>query len=136
MLKFPFSDCYAGSQERAIYLIAGEGKQPGGFQSGIGVTGLSFLSGTKYTALGTGLLVCGSTDGLMRRLALTGEQVTANDVVIKGCDLDVAVSSDGTIYYSGKTEIKRLAPGAMRCWHADTLATPHSRRRVLLIRWA
>lgn len=110
--EFPFSDCYAGAQERAIYLIAGEGKQPGGFQSGIGVTGLSFLSGTKYTALGEGLLVCGSTDSLMRRLVLTGQQVTANDVVIKGCDLDVAVSANGTIYYSSKTEIKRLEPGA------------------------
>jgi hypothetical protein len=108
---FPFSDCYAGSQERAIHLFAGEGKQPGGFQSGIGVTGLSFLSGTKYTALGAGLLVCGSTDGLMRRLALTGEQVTASDVVIKGCELDVAVSAGGAIYYSNKTGISRLAPG-------------------------
>ena len=38
------------------------------------------------------------------------EQVTASDIVVKDCALDVTVSRDGTIYYSNKSEIRRLLP--------------------------
>ena len=108
---FPFADCYAGSQVRALYLLARAGTSPGGFQSGPVVTGLSFLTGTKYPAIGNGLLVCSAFDKLLRRLTITGGQVTAADPVISGCEHDVTVGPDGTIFISSKTEIKRLLPG-------------------------
>jgi glucose/arabinose dehydrogenase len=105
---FPFSDCYAGTQERAIYLIAGEGKQPGQFLSATGISGMTFVSAAGYPMLGDGLLTCSQVEGLMRRLVLAGGQVTANDVVVDGCTRDVATAPDGTIYYSNDTEIRRL----------------------------
>lgn len=37
--EFPFSDCYAGSQERAVHIFAMEGKEPGQFQSAGAITG-------------------------------------------------------------------------------------------------
>jgi len=110
--EFPFSDCYFGDQVRPVALVAGEGKQPGQFQSVIVVSGLAFVSAAAYPALGDGLLVCSALDGLMRRLTFTGAQVTATDIVVRDCDRDVAVAPDGTIYYSNQTGIIRLLTGA------------------------
>jgi glucose/arabinose dehydrogenase len=113
--EFPFSDCYFGDQVDAIYLFAKEGSQPGSFQSGPLVSGLAFLSGSKYATLSDGLLVCEAQTSLMRRLVLSGpnfDQVTANDVVVDDCQADVIVAPDGTIYYSNMAEIRKLNPPA------------------------
>jgi hypothetical protein len=55
----------------------------------------------------------------MRRLVLTGanfDQVadgtpgTDDDIVVEDCQMDIATSPDGTVYYSNETEIRRLTP--------------------------
>ena len=77
------------------------------------ISDLAFVSGSKYPTIGDALLVCESeleTHDL-RRLTLGGEsldQVTADDIVVKDCKLDVAISPDGTIVYSNEKEIRRL----------------------------
>jgi glucose/arabinose dehydrogenase len=113
--EFPYSDCFFGDQVKPIFLFSQGDLSPGEFLSGPGVSGLSFLEGTRYPSLGTGLLVCEESTGLMRRLVLSGanfDQVGANDVVVEDCQADVAVAADGTIYYSNQTEVKRLDPPA------------------------
>jgi glucose/arabinose dehydrogenase len=109
--EFPYGDCYFGDQVDPIFLFAKEGTTPGQFQSNPIVSGLAFLPAGHYPSIGGGLLVCESGTGLLRRLVLGGanfEQVTANDPVVGDCERDVAVAPDGTIYYSNKTDIKRL----------------------------
>ncbi len=57
------------------------------------------------------MLVCESETKLMRRLVLSGanfDLVAEDDVVLKNCDGDIATSPDGIVYYSNKTEIRRL----------------------------
>ena len=49
----------------------------------------------------------------MRRLTLAPpefDQVTADDVVVKDCKLSLAVSPDGTVYYSNDKEIRKMLP--------------------------
>ena len=49
----------------------------------------------------------------MRRITLAApgfDQVTADDVVVKDCKLSLAVSSDGTVYYSNDKEIRKMLP--------------------------
>ena len=87
--------------------------QPGDFLSFVVVSGLEFVSGDIYPLLGDSLLVCESQTKLMRRLVLSGanfDQVTEDDVVLNGCDMDIATSPDGIVYYSNETEIRRLVP--------------------------
>jgi glucose/arabinose dehydrogenase len=108
---FPFSDCTFGEQIKGIHFLAQKGKRPGDFLSGTGVSGLAFVSAAQYPALGDGLLVCEMLTGILRRLVLSGpqlDQVSGDDVVVKDCKRSVAVSPDGTIYYSNDTEIRRL----------------------------
>ena len=107
---FPFSDCTFGQQIKGIHFLAKEGMSAGQFLSGVGVSGLAFVSAAQYPALGDGLLVCDLT-GILRRLVLSGpqlDQVSNDDVIVKDCKRSVAVSPDGTIYYSNDTEIRRL----------------------------
>jgi glucose/arabinose dehydrogenase len=108
---FPYSDCNFGQGEKAIYHFAKEKMQPGDFLSEVIVSGFGFVSGQKYPPLGDGLLACESETKVMRRLTFatpSGDQVAASDVVMKDCNMDIAVSPDGTIYYSNDQEIRRL----------------------------
>jgi glucose/arabinose dehydrogenase len=111
--EFPYSDCQAGENTKAIYLLAQEGLQPGDFLSFVVVSGLEFASADVYPVLGDSLLVCESETKLMRRLVLNGpelDQVTVDDVVVDDCQFDIALSPDGIIYYSNAEEIRRLVP--------------------------
>jgi len=111
--EFPYADCEASEETKAIHLFAQEGKQPGDFLSMVVVSGLEFVSGDTYPLLGDSLLVCESETKLMRRLTLSGselDQGTAEDVVVEDCQSDIAVSPDGIIYYSNEEEIRRLVP--------------------------
>jgi glucose/arabinose dehydrogenase len=116
--EFPFSDCTFGEQVDPVALLAGEGKLPGQFQSVIGVSGMAFVSAARYPAIGDGLLVCGAIEGMMRRITLDPASQSpaagpvAADIVVRDCNRDVAVSPDGTIYYSNKTSVLRLLPPA------------------------
>ncbi len=110
---FPFPDCQAGRDTTAIYLFAKEGMQPNDFLSFVVVSGLEFVSGDIYPLLGDALLACESETKLMRRLVLSGtnfDQVSEDDVILKDCDLDIAISPDGFVYYSNENEIRRLVP--------------------------
>ncbi len=109
--EFPYSDCQAGEGTKAIHLFAREEMEPSDFLSFVVVSGLEFASGDVYPLLGDALLVCESETKLMRRLVLGGEnfdQVAEDDVVFNDCDGDIATSPDGIVYYSNKTEIRRL----------------------------
>ena len=75
--------------------------------------GIEFASASAYPALGDSLLVCEQATSYMRRLVLSANQskVTSDDVVVADCNLDIATSPDGKIYYSNETEIRRLVAG-------------------------
>jgi aldose sugar dehydrogenase len=108
---FPYPDCNFGQGEKAIYHFAKEKMQPGDFLSEVIVSGFGFVSGQKYPPLGDGLLVCESETKVLRRLTFatpSGDQVAASDLVMKDCNMDIAVSPDGTVFYSNDQEIRRL----------------------------
>jgi len=87
--------------------------KPGDYLSTVLAAGKEFVSGDVYTFLGDSLLVCQGDETLMRRLTLAGadlDQVTADDVVIRDCSLDVTVNPDGVVYYGNDKEIRRLVP--------------------------
>jgi len=108
---FPFSDCAAGEQVKAIYFFAREGMKPGDFLSVVTVSGLAFVSAQVYPLLGDSLLVCEEDTKLMRRLVLSGpnfDQAGDDGVVIEDCQMDITVDPDGTVYYSNEKEIRRL----------------------------
>jgi len=111
--KFPYSDCQAGQGTKGIHLFAREELEPGNFLSFVVVSGLEFASGDVYPLWGDTLLVCEFETQLMRRLVLSGanfDQVAEDNVVLNNCDGDIATSPDGIVYYSNKTEIRRLIP--------------------------
>ncbi|MDO8614311.1 MAG: PQQ-dependent sugar dehydrogenase [Dehalococcoidia bacterium] len=111
---FPFSDCDAGDHVKAIHRFAQQGKSPGEFLSFVEVSGVAFLSSKKYPLLSDGLLVCELGSGVLRRLVLGGapeDPVSGDDVLVKDCKRGVAVSPDGTVYYSNNAEIRRLTSG-------------------------
>ncbi len=111
--EFPWPDCTAGEQIEGIHFFTLEGKKPGDFLSVVGVTALQFASGDVYPLMGDSLLVCESETNYMRRLLLSGtdlDQITDDDVVVKDCDMDIAISPDGIVYYSNEQEIRRLIP--------------------------
>ena len=118
---FPYPECGVGGQTQAIHYFAREGKQPGDFLSFVEASALAFVSAAKYSTLGDALLVCqlasttanGPAQPRMRHVVLSGaafDQVTTDDTVVKDCRLSLAVSPDGTVYYSNDKEIKRLIP--------------------------
>lgn len=74
--------------------------------------GIEFVSSDDYPALGDSLLVCEEGTKYMRRLSLTPSRnhVESDDIVVADCQLDIAVSPDGVVYYSNATEIRRLVP--------------------------
>lgn len=75
-----------------------------------GPSGLAFVTGDRYPSLAGTLLSCEWDTGSMRRLELSddGTSVTGEDIVTEDCRLDVAVSPDGTVYYTNDSEIRRL----------------------------
>ena len=111
--EFPFEDCLAGDQVAAIHFFAKEEMEPGGFLSFVEVSGLEFVSANVYPLLSDAVLICESQTKFMRRLVLTGssfDQVTDDDVIADDCQMDIAASPGGIVYYSNETEIRRLVP--------------------------
>jgi len=112
--QFPFPDCTAGNGVDGIYIFAKEGLNTSDFLATfVEVSGVDFVSAAKYPQLGDSLLVCELGTGVLRRLVLggpNGEQVSANDVLVRDCKRDVTVGPDGMIYYSTETEIRKLVP--------------------------
>lgn len=76
--------------------------------------GIAFVSSSAYPALGDALLACEQDTGYMRQMVLapSGATVESDDVVVADCTSDVAVSPDGTVYYSNGSEIRRLITSA------------------------
>lgn len=124
--EFPFPDCNFGDQVKAVHLLARPGTVPGQFQSYVGVSGMAYLDGDKYPALGNGLLVCEKETGHMRRLVLApdGRSVTGDDLVLTDCDGSVAVSPDGTIYYTNGTEVRIVSQGTAGSVTPTATASP------------
>jgi glucose/arabinose dehydrogenase len=111
--EFGWGDCQEGAGTQAVHFFTVDNKEPGEFLSFVTVSALAFASGDVYPLMGDSLLVCESETNYMRRLLLSGtdlDQVTDDDVVVKDCEMDIAVSPDGLIYYSTDTEIRRLIP--------------------------
>jgi glucose/arabinose dehydrogenase len=107
------TDCSSVAGAKAIKFFARDGLNPEDWTSTVGVAGIEFVSGDVYPLLGDSLLVCETSTRLMRRLELGGakfDQVVGDDVVARDCQLDIAVSPDGIIYYSTDVEIRRLLP--------------------------
>ena len=113
--QFPFPDCTAGNGVDGIYIFAKEGvaNTSDFLATFVEVSGLDFVSGAKYPQLGDSLLSCELGTGVLRRVTLSGpngDQVKANDVLVKDCKRDVTVGLDGLIYYATETEIRKLVP--------------------------
>lgn len=111
--EFRYSDCEAKQVSQPIYFFAQEGMQPEDHLSVVVPRGIAFPSASVYPVLADSLIVCEEITNIMRRLLLAGannDRVTEGEVVVRDCALDVAVSPDGTIYYSNHTEIRRLVP--------------------------
>ena len=112
--EFADPDCTFGEQVKGIHFFALEGSNPGDLFSGVGVSGLAFVSGDVYPLLGDSLLISESQGRLMRRLVLSGSDldqvVVEDDVVVQNSLFDIAISPDGIVYYSNETEIRRLLP--------------------------
>jgi glucose/arabinose dehydrogenase len=111
--EFPWPDCFAGEQVPAIHFFTKDDLTPEHYLSTVVAAGKEFVSGDVYPLLGDSLLVCESDTDLMRRLVLSGanlDQVESDDVVVKDCGRDIALSPDGIVYYSNEEEIRRLVP--------------------------
>ncbi len=119
--EFPYADCSAGDQVEAIHHFARTNLQPSDHLSFVEVAGLAFTPASRYALLGDSLFVCesyfsveeGRNPGILRRLVLGGpdfDQVSSDDVIVKDCKEGLAVSPDGTLYYSNNKEIRRLVP--------------------------
>lgn len=79
--------------------------------STVAPTGIEFVSGEAYPALGDSLLVCEYNTGRMIAYTLSGPEqdvVTPGDVLVTDCQLDIAIAPDGTVYYSNLEEIRRI----------------------------
>lgn len=124
MGDFPYANCAAGKGTQPIYNLAAPGKQPGDFLSFLQITGVALAPATQYPQMGESLVVCGRYTGTLERVVLSGpnlDKVTSEDIITKGCKWDVAVSPEGTIYYSTETEIDKLVTGQVQ---ATTNAVP------------
>ena len=111
--EFPFADCAAGTDVTGIYFLARPDKKPGEFQSQVNVSGMAFVSGQRYPALGDSLLLCEGLTKLMKRLVLSPDaasRVTSEDTVVHDCNRAIATSADGTVYYGNDSQIRRLVP--------------------------
>ena len=96
-----------------IYLYSLPGKEPNELTSNVAPTGVQFVSGEVYPALGDGLLVCEFNTKFMRRLQFSGpakDQVIDDSVAVEDCAVAITSDSDGVIYYSNGGDILRLVP--------------------------
>jgi glucose/arabinose dehydrogenase len=120
----PFSDCPTLPGTPAIHFPRAEpGLSPESLGSSVGVSGMEFISGDDYPALGDSLVFCESGTERLRRVVLAPpsfDRVTADDVISLDCWLDVTVGPDGLVYYANLTEIRRLTP-----------ATPSSAQQLI-----
>jgi len=93
-----------------VYLFAMPGQMGADNNSNVGPAGLDFVTGDRYGDLTGALLACEWNTGFMRQLVLSddGASVESDDIVVEDCHLDVAVSPDGTVYYTNDSEIRRL----------------------------
>lgn len=109
---FRYEDCEAGQVTAPIYFYAQDEMRPVDHLSVVRPRGIAFASASEYPLLGDSLIVCEEDTSAMRRLVFGGasKEVLADDVVVQDCQLDVAISPDGIIYYSNLTEIRRLMP--------------------------
>jgi aldose sugar dehydrogenase len=107
-----YADCEANQVTEPIYFFAHEGTRPVDHLSVVRPRGIAFASASHYPLLGDSLIVCEEFSNFMRRLVFGGanNEVVEDDVVVRDCQLDVAISPDGIIYYSNFSEIRRLAP--------------------------
>ncbi|MCH7485060.1 MAG: PQQ-dependent sugar dehydrogenase [Chloroflexi bacterium] len=115
---FPFDDCLAAPGNQAIHRFSREGLEPNAFVSFVEVSGLAFLSNSPYALLSDSLIVCEGqkgaaadgtqSDGVLRALTISGDQVTASEVIVNSCFGETRVAPDGTIYYATRTELRRL----------------------------
>ena len=118
MGAFPFDNCLAAPGNQAIHHFSREGLEPNAFISFVEVSALSFLSNSPYDLLGDSLIVCESqkgaaadgtnTDGVLRSLTLSGEQVTGSEVITNSCFGEARVAPDGIVYYATRTEVRML----------------------------
>ncbi|MEK7247133.1 MAG: PQQ-dependent sugar dehydrogenase, partial [Chloroflexota bacterium] len=114
---FPFADCSVGVGTQPIYSFARDGAQPGDFLSFVESQGLNFLTGSSYSQLPDSLLVCQSEKSVVREITSPGalrqmtmasaEAVASSAIVVNDCRGEVAVN-DGVVYYTTKTEIRKL----------------------------
>ena len=121
---FPFDNCLAAPGRQAIHRFSREGLEPNAFVSFVEVSGLSFLSSSPYALLGDSLIVCESqkgaaadgshSDGVLRALTISGDQVTASEVIVNSCFGEARVAPDGTVYYATRTELRRLVDDPAR----------------------
>ncbi|MCH7953155.1 MAG: PQQ-dependent sugar dehydrogenase [Chloroflexi bacterium] len=124
MGAFPFDDCLAAPGNQAIHHFSREGLEPNAFISFVEVSALSFLSNSPYDLLGDSLIVCESqkgaaadgtnTDGVLRSLTLSGEQVTGSEVITNSCFGEARVAPDGIVYYATRTEVRMLVDDPAR----------------------
>ena len=118
MGEFPFDDCQAAPGNQAIHHFSREGLDPSAFISFVEASALSFLSNSPYNLLGDSLIVCESqkgaapdgtqTNGVLRSLILSGDQVTASEVITDSCFGEARVAPDGIVYYATRTEVRLL----------------------------
>lgn len=104
-----FDGCLKVAHVPPVYSFALPGRLPE--ESTVAPTGIEFVSSDLYPSLNGSLLVCEWKTGFMRGLVLSGsngDQVVEDDIVVRDCRLDIAISADGFIYYSNDEEIWRL----------------------------
>ena len=111
--EFGVEDCSKGQPVPPIHVYARPGMKGEELGSSVAPTAIQFVTGDLYPSLAGSLLICEWNTGFMRALVLGGEnqdEVLSDDVVAEDCQLDIAVSPDGIIYYSNSSEIRRLLP--------------------------
>ena len=99
-----------------IYLFSLPDTVPEEFTSNVAPAGMTFLPRGTYEGLGNALLICEFLTGNMRYLEFGGpdnDEIVRDLVLIDDCRFNVALDSEGVIYYSGKDIIYRLPPELM-----------------------
>lgn len=103
-----------GAIEGIHYFSIFPSRRPGQFISTVAPTGIEFVTSDAYPLLiSSSLLVCEFNSAIMRHFYVAGvdqDVVVGGSVVVRDCRLDIAISPDGLVYYSNKTEIRRLVP--------------------------
>ncbi len=99
-----------------IYLFSMPDTEPEEFPSNVAPAGMAFLPRGQYEGLGNALLICEFNTGNMRYLELGGpdkDEIVRDLVLIDDCRFNVAIDSEGVIYYSSGDTIYRLPPELM-----------------------